>query len=71
MEKNKLNRTNTPTKPTFRRLVGSLVLVVALCWTGAHSAAAVSSQAYAQLRLLVEALYEIDSKYVTEKKSGT
>jgi carboxyl-terminal processing protease len=68
MEKNKLNRMNTPTKPTFRRLVGSLVLVVALCWAGAHSAAAVSSQAYAQLRLLVEALYEIDSKYVTEKK---
>ena len=68
MEKNKLNRMNTPTQPTFRRLVGSLVLVVALCWAGAHSAAAVSSQAYAQLRLLVEALYEIDSKYVTEKK---
>ncbi len=68
MENGKPNLRNTPPQPTFRRLVGSVVLVVALCCAGAPSAAAVSSQAYAQLRLLVEALYEIDSKYVTEKK---
>ena len=48
--------------------------LAAWCWWWPCAAparlqpAAVSSQAYAQLRLLVEALYEIDSKYVTEKK---
>lgn len=46
-----------------------LVVLLALCLFGRVAPApAVSSQAYAQLRLLVEALYEIDNKYVTEKK---
>ncbi|MGQ9921876.1 MAG: S41 family peptidase [Desulfobacca sp.] len=49
-------------------LVG-LALLLPLCFFGRVApAAAVSSQAYAQLRLLVEALYEIDQRYVTEKK---
>ncbi len=50
------------------------ILVVVLLCSGlvlalmSRPAVAVSQQAYAQLRLLVEALYEIDNKYVTEKK---
>lgn len=39
-----------------------------LCCGSGPPAAATSSEAYAQLRLLVEALYEIDQKYVTEKQ---
>jgi carboxyl-terminal processing protease len=63
----KKDRPNLLTQP-LRLLAGALVLVVALCLARPPAAAAPSTQAYAQLRLLVEALYEIDNKYVTEKK---
>ncbi len=49
-------------------LVGLVFLLVLGFFVRVAPAPAVSSQAYAQLRLLVEALYEIDNKYVTEKK---
>lgn len=50
------------------RLAAGVGLLAVLWGVVPLAGAAVSSQAYAQLRLLVEALYEIDSKYVTEKK---
>jgi len=58
----------TPRQFTFRRTLGALILCAALCGILSLPAAAASSQVYAQLRLLVEALYEIDNKYVTEIK---
>lgn len=50
-------------------LAGGLAvgLLVASLWAARSQLQAASAQAYAQLRLLVEALYEIDSKYVKEK----
>lgn len=68
MKKDNLNRMLIPSKPTVRLIAGALVLILAVFCAFPSARAAVSSQAYAQLRLLVEALYEIDSKYVTEKK---
>jgi carboxyl-terminal processing protease len=68
MEKDKPNHPIKSPKQTFRHLAGALLLVLAVCCSHPQAVAAQSSQAYAQLRLLVEALYEIDSKYVTEKK---
>ena len=59
--------TNPVTHPS-RLLAGALMLVMARSLARPPNAATASSQAYAQLRLLVEALYEIDNKYVTEKK---
>jgi carboxyl-terminal processing protease len=53
---------------TLQVLAGALIVVLALYSFLPQVGATVSSQAYAQLRLLVEALYEIDGKYVTEKK---
>lgn len=68
MKKDIPNRMFNSPKPTFRLLAAALLLILAVFYAFPHSGAATSSQAYAQLRLLVEALYEIDSKYVTEKK---
>ncbi len=68
MEKSKLNIMAKLLQPTFRRCVVALFLVAAFCCGGSSPTEAASSQTYTQLRLLVEALYEIDSKYVTEKK---
>ena len=68
MEKNRSNRARHSFKLTFRLLVVALMLALAVFSTRPRQVTAASSQAYAQLRLLVEALYEIDSKYVTEKK---
>jgi len=68
MEKNKSNCKMNPFKPVCRVLFAALVLVMATSYTHPRIVEAASPQAYAQLRLLVEALYEIDSKYVTEKK---
>lgn len=42
-------------------------LVISGLWAVSSQLQAASAQAYAQLRLLVEALYEIDNKYVKEK----
>ena len=56
------------------RFTRAWILIVAVLFLGVcllsrvETSGAVSSQAYAQLRLLVEALYEIDNKYVTEKR---
>jgi carboxyl-terminal processing protease len=63
----KKDRLNPVTHPS-RLLAGALMLVLALALARPLTAATASTQAYAQLRLLVEALYEIDNKYVTEKK---
>lgn len=53
----------------LRALVGGVLagLVLAGIWAGRQHLQAASAQAYSQLRLLVEALYEIDNKYVQEK----
>lgn len=68
MEKHKPHHPIKSPPKSLRFLAGALLLVLAV-WVGQpRGVAAASSQAYAQLRLLVEALYEIDSKYVTEKK---
>lgn len=48
--------------------VGVVILLCVCLLATARPVAAVSSQGYAQLRLLLEALFEIDQKYVTEKK---
>jgi carboxyl-terminal processing protease len=63
----KKDRLNPVTHPP-RLLAGALMLIMALALARPLTAATASTQAYAQLRLLVEALYEIDNKYVTEKK---
>jgi carboxyl-terminal processing protease len=68
MEKNRSNRARRSLKFPSRLLVIALMLALAVFATRSRPVTATSSQAYAQLRLLVEALYEIDSKYVTEKK---
>ena len=68
MEKNQTNRPRHSLQLPSRLLVVALLLVLAVCYPHPRKVTAASSQAYAQLRLLVEALYEIDSKYVTEKK---
>jgi carboxyl-terminal processing protease len=54
--------------PLMPLLALVLVLFPAFSLARPQAAAAASTQAYTQLRLLVEALYEIDAKYVTEKK---
>jgi carboxyl-terminal processing protease len=64
MKKNRPNPLVTP----LRLLAAALGLILAISLARPLVAATASTQAYAQLRLLVEALYEIDSKYVTEKK---
>jgi carboxyl-terminal processing protease len=68
MEKKRSNRTRHSLQLPSRLLVVALLLALAVFSPGPLRVTAASSQAYAQLRLLVEALYEIDSKYVTEKK---
>ena len=68
MEKNNLSRRQPSFKSSSRRSIVALLLFLAVFYTPSQKVTAASSQAYTQLRLLVEALYEIDSKYVTEKK---
>jgi carboxyl-terminal processing protease len=49
--------------------VVGMILVLALGLEGRQQpSAAAGTESYVQLRLLIEALYEIDDKYVTEKK---
>jgi carboxyl-terminal processing protease len=68
MEKQTSNPKMNVFKPVAGLVVVALLLVTAISYTRPGKANGTSSQAYAQLRLLVEALYEIDSKYVTQRK---
>jgi carboxyl-terminal processing protease len=68
MENNTSNRKMKVLRPVSGLVVVVLLLVTTIVYTRPRLASATSSQAYSQLRLLVEALYEIDSKYVTQRK---
>ena len=68
MEKNRSNHARHFFQLPFRLLVVALMLALAVFSTRPRQVTAASSQAYAQLRLLVEALYEIDSKYSYRKE---
>lgn len=74
MEKNRLNKKNPKSGRRFagRIRFGGMLLLALAMGTGLiiYSAQATSPQNYAPLRLLMEALHEVDQKYVGAEKNN-